>query len=296
MAEVAAEVQAEYERIHARARADPGTAGDDDEKTWAALLRDWLPPQYPVVTKGRLLAADGRISGQVDVIVLSPSYPTKLREKSVYLIDGVVAVLECKLAVRSGHIRDAFGRCIEIKRMARRRSGSPYRELLAPPIYGLLARTHHWNATTARQVVRDQIVRADSDLVGHPREMPDLFCIGSLGTWFSLRVPHSATLRHQQDGDTTSTLYVGPRNDPRWPYPGAVGVALSVMLDRIAGEDPSVRGLAAHWIRAGMAGGFDEVERTWPFEIVFSEPVRQRMPADLVDLDDDVWSEWGDLI
>jgi hypothetical protein len=96
MAQVTNEMASEYERIYARAAEDPGTAGDEGEENWAALLREWLPPNYHVKTKGRLLSHDGSMSPQIDVLVLKPSYPLKLLEKKIWLADGVAAAFECK--------------------------------------------------------------------------------------------------------------------------------------------------------------------------------------------------------
>src|SRR3954470_9041890 len=85
MAQVSDEMASEYARIYARAAEDPGTAGDEGEENWATLFREWLPPQYHVQTKGRLISHDGRMSPQVDVLILKPSYPRKLLEKKVWL-------------------------------------------------------------------------------------------------------------------------------------------------------------------------------------------------------------------
>jgi len=67
------ELASEYERIWNRTIEDPGTAGDEGEENWAELLRDWLPRSYTIVTKGRLLGVDGKLSPQMDVVVLNPS-------------------------------------------------------------------------------------------------------------------------------------------------------------------------------------------------------------------------------
>ena len=69
------DLQAEYLRIRKRATEDPGTAGDQGEENWAALLREWLPDYFQVVTKGRILTDLGYASPQIDVLVLYPSYP-----------------------------------------------------------------------------------------------------------------------------------------------------------------------------------------------------------------------------
>jgi hypothetical protein len=70
MHQLSAKMDAEYARIRKSARADPGTAGDEGEENWAQLLRDWLPSNYHVVTQGQLMDDQGRLSGQVDIIVL----------------------------------------------------------------------------------------------------------------------------------------------------------------------------------------------------------------------------------
>ena len=104
MGQLQADIAADYERIRNRVSEDPGTAGDDGEETWAGLLREWLPPTYTVVTKGRVIAPDGKASPQVDVLVLKGVYPKKLLNRKMYLSAGVAAAFECKLTLRSEKI------------------------------------------------------------------------------------------------------------------------------------------------------------------------------------------------
>lgn len=139
MEEVSNEIGAEYARIVARAKEDPGTAGDEGEENWAAVLRGWLPATYHVVTKGRLIATSGEASPQVDVLVLQPSYPPALRDKKIYLASGVAAAFECKLTLRPKHVADAVRTSAGLRRLLPERTGSPYRELHAPLVFGLLA-------------------------------------------------------------------------------------------------------------------------------------------------------------
>ncbi|SRR6266566_7059110 len=73
----------EYFRIRKRTREDPETAGDQAEENWATLFRNWLPANYLVVTKGRIINEDGITSPQVDVLVLHPSHPMALRDKKL---------------------------------------------------------------------------------------------------------------------------------------------------------------------------------------------------------------------
>src|SRR5687767_13367978 len=99
------EMQSGYERIQKRSREDPGTAGDNGEENWRDLLRKWLPATYHVRTKGRIMNIHGDCSPQVDVIVLSPSYPPSLLDRKEYLEGGVVAAFECKVTLRPRDIQ-----------------------------------------------------------------------------------------------------------------------------------------------------------------------------------------------
>ncbi len=144
MRQVSDEMASEYERIRNRALDDPGTAGDQGEENWASLLRDWLPRSYEVVTKGRIIAEDGSISPQVDVVVLKDLYPKRLLEKKLFLANGVAAAFECKTTLRSNHIASTVENGVRIKRLFPARRGSLYRELHAPILYGLLAHSHEW--------------------------------------------------------------------------------------------------------------------------------------------------------
>lgn len=59
MQQISKEMASEYSRIQMRATEDPGTAGDQGEENWAELLRGWVPSNFEVVTKGRLISQDG---------------------------------------------------------------------------------------------------------------------------------------------------------------------------------------------------------------------------------------------
>ncbi len=142
LADVNETLASDYKRIRRRSSEDPGTAGDQAEEDWAEIFRNWLPATYPVITKGRILFEDGSSSPQVDVLVLKPSYPLALRHEKYIFAGGVVAAFECKLTLRKEHVAKAFRVAAEIKRKARRLTGTPYDELNSHPIFGLLAHSH----------------------------------------------------------------------------------------------------------------------------------------------------------
>ena len=187
MRQLSAEMAAEYNRIQMRATEDPGTAGDQGEENWAELLRGWLPRTYEVVTKGRIISQDGRTSPQIDVLVLKGVYPEKLLTKKLYLAAGVAAAFECKTTLKASHIEDAVKTCVRIKNLYPNREGTPYKELHAPIIYGLLAHSHSWkgpNSTPEDNVIL-KLRESDYQHVSHPRLGLDLLCVTDLGTWIS---------------------------------------------------------------------------------------------------------------
>src|ERR1700683_3961932 len=86
-----ANMAAEYERMRLIAKEDPGTSGDQGEENWAELLAKWLPSTFHVKTKGRILSSTSQTSDQIDVLVLSPSYPKGLLTNKLYIAAGVLA-------------------------------------------------------------------------------------------------------------------------------------------------------------------------------------------------------------
>lgn len=176
----------EYERIRLRSSEDPGTAGDQAEENWAEFLRNWLPANYPIVTKGRVINEDGVTSPQVDILVLNPSYPKQLRNKKHYFLGGVIAVFECKLTLKKEHLRKFFENSFIIKRLSERRKGNPYDELHQLPIYGLLAHSHIWKKTKNKNVsMLNRISEFVYKFCQHPSDMPDIICIADTATYVS---------------------------------------------------------------------------------------------------------------
>ena len=198
MEQVTSEIEAEYLRIRFRAAEDPGTAGDQGEENWAELLREWLPPTYRIVTKGRILSSDGRASPQVDVLVLKDVYPEKLLNKKLYLSAGVAAAFECKTTLTANHIEQAAQTCVEIKSLYADRIGTPYQEIHSPVVYGLLSHSHSWKGarSTPAANVEHKWIQADHDYSQHPKHSLDLICVSDLEVWpeshwqgFALRQP-----------------------------------------------------------------------------------------------------------
>jgi hypothetical protein len=146
MAAATKEMASDYEVIRKRSGEDPGTAGDQGEENWAALLRNWLPPIYHIATKGRIMDSRGNAGRQIDVLVLHPSYPKKMRDKKMYLAGRVLATFECKVTLRAENVRTSMEMAAETKDLKWRSGqfGTPYKDLHCPIVYGLLAHTHNW--------------------------------------------------------------------------------------------------------------------------------------------------------
>ncbi|HDS2561262.1 TPA: hypothetical protein QHU55_002577 [Klebsiella aerogenes] len=178
-------LSSEYDRISSRAKEDPGTAGDEGEESWKCLLQNWLPENYRVVTKGRLLSSSGEASPQVDIIILKPSYPPFLLGKKYYLIDGVAAAFECKTTLRARDLDKVFKTAAIISKLCRKKTGNPCVEILPPVSYGILAHSHAWKGED--EAVVDIITKKIKELAVknavHPRELPECICIANLAGW-----------------------------------------------------------------------------------------------------------------
>jgi len=182
--QAAALMRLEYERIHANASKDPGTAGDEGEENWREFLAGWLPPAYHVVTKGQLINTDGELSPQVDVLVLDPTYPPHLRHVKKYLADLVVAAFECKLTLRKPDITKTVDNAKKIRQLFKPRKGNLYKEVYSPIVYGLLAHTQELASDTQRSAfkIAQTLYECDEQIIEHPREVLDFVCVSDLIT------------------------------------------------------------------------------------------------------------------
>jgi hypothetical protein len=239
---VTADIASEYQRIQSRVKEDPGTAGDQGEENWAAILRKYLPANYHIRTKGRIVAADGNASRQVDILVLSPSYPEGLLDSKMYVAAGVLAVFECKITLRRQHITSAVKTAAEINRLTR--SDQNIKRRIA---YGLLAHSHAL-ATIKRAPGRslyNALITADQTYVDDPRECLDLLCIADLGTWTSFRRVRPGTGDYIVENSYMQT----------WRQPVApVGAFLTTFLAKLGVHDSDLGSIASYFRRAAPAG------------------------------------------
>jgi hypothetical protein len=270
----------DYERIRKRTMEDPGTAGDQGEEDWARLLKDWLPATYHVETKGRILTAKGEAGPQVDVLVLRPSYPVGLLKNKHYLASGVVAAFECKLTLRTKHIRTAMGSAAQIRRMIPKHGVTLDDELHSPVIYGLLAHGHALRSVRQQPDLKisQLLVEADLALVQRPIEMLDMICVPEVGFWDASKGFYPTNWPPERKGHVELlTTYLG------YTYPNSrnlasfspIGAFLTSLLKRLGEQDPSLKELADYFFSTGISGRGSGHTRTWPLEVLSPEWARK---------------------
>jgi hypothetical protein len=285
----------EYNRIRARTREDPGTAGDEGEGNWAALLRQWLPAHYHVRTKGRILATMGQASHQVDLLVLKPSYPPCLLDKKLYLASGVSATFECKTTLKADHIETACKNAATLRRLLPNRYGTPYRELHSPVIFGLLSHSHIWTSPGSKPLenIGSALVKADKKEIGARREMLDSVCVADCATWTAhkelFRGPGSFADRNAPM--TSYNRHFSPGQDGGTaPLSTPISVFIADLLTRMAREDDQIRDIATYFLAVGLIGRSEGKIRKWPLETLSNDLRETLLSGDRPALD--LWSEW----
>lgn len=294
------EMTAEYNRIQKRATEDPGTAGDQGEENWAELLRGWLPSTYKVVTKGRIISQNGQTSPQVDVLVLKDVYPEKLLNKKLYLAAGVAAAFECKTTLKAEHIAKTMKNCVAIKTLYPVREGSPYKELHAPIVYGLLAHSHSWKGENSKPEdnIERKLCESDTSYVLHPCHTLDFLCVADFGTWVSGKM----TILETQIPETNKkvlapqSIYARhtPSHEAQYEQFTPIGTLISFLTRRLAYEDSTFRSLVDYYYETKIGGNSKGNFRAWPISI-YSDDVQRRLMSGRVDLPQDVlsWNDWN---
>jgi hypothetical protein len=302
MGAVKESLSSDYSRIRARSREDPGTAGDQAEENWAEILRNWLPANYRVVTKGRILFEDGSASPQVDILVLTASYPRGLGNEKYIFAGGVVAAFECKLTLRANDIKKAFETACAIKRKAPAHFGNPFDELNRSPIFGLLAHSQSLGKGRKSSKLYDMVEKYQDKCSDHPRELLDLICVADTATITlgkhilvgrGLTKDETEELRDLNVREAVAAMYIiqdEDMPDTRLVFTGAILAGLIYELtNRLAFADESIRPWADHISALGFYGGIGR-----PFycaEDVLSESVRRRLRTGGSEADR--WSKWN---
>ena len=304
MSQISNDMASEYERIQKRATEDPGTAGDQGEENWATLLRDWLPAIYEVVTKGRIISHEGKMSPQIDILVLKDSYPRKLIDKKVYLAAGVAAAFECKVTLIASHIKEAVENCVKVKNLFQTRTGTPYKELHSPIVYGLLAHSHSWKGekSTPLENIKTKLINEDQHYVDHPRNVLDLLCVADLAAWSSSIMTFLGPGQVQDwsqmapiygPNGSATTAYIGhsSNNDNQVKHFTPVGVLISYLSQKLAWEHPEYRSLADYYRVTNISGSGQGSMRKWDADI-YSKEIRPRVQRGQLS-NGASWDEWS---
>ena len=296
------EATAEGNHVQEQATASLKHTKNGREQSWAKLLRGWLPSTYEVVTKGRIISRDGRISREIDVLVLKCASSKKVLNKNLYFAATVAAAFECKSTLTIGHIVQAMKACTEIKSLYPVRVGTPYRELHAPIIYGVLARSYSWKGgnTVPASNIEQELLTSDGAYVLHPRECLDLLCVANLGTWRTVKVLTPLALVSYcktsissvlQSGFTLQTAYMmgmsAYKNQISHVTP--IGSFIFYLSRKLAWEDAQLRDMSQYHRGTKMIRLGSGKPRPWNFS--FSESVTRRLENHRLNYDD--WSEWN---
>lgn len=305
MNQISNEISSEYDRIQVRAKEDPGTAGDQGEENWATILKDWLPGNYHIVTKGRIINEKGEGSPQIDILVLHEFYPKKLLDKKVYLAAGVAAAFECKTTLNASHILESIENSIKIKSLYPERQGTPYKELHSPIIYGLLAHSHSWKGEKSQPTdnIERKLLEEYQLKVKHPKLSLDFICVADLGFWnFVINTfigpknfPGNWEVMAPFYGDngSASTSYIGStinyeHQDKSFK---PIGALISNLAHKLSWENIPLRSLSNYYRLTGLDGAGAGKRMHWSTQI-YSPTVRSKLENGHILLKYD-WDEWS---
>ncbi len=297
-------LQEEYTRIRKRASEDPGTAGDQGEENWATLLRQWLPQYFHVVTKGRVITDNGYVSPQVDVLVLYPSYPRLLLDKKLYLSGGVAAAFECKTTLTAADVKEAVKFSAELKRAIPKRQGTPYKELHAGIVYGLLAHSHSWKGQESKPIenIRNNLHDADQKFVAHPRECIDYIAVSDLATWSVSKMSYVGPSLGNYDDDmkriygengcaTSAYMCASIGGEMQTDQFSPIGALLSGLFSDLAWIFSDMRPLEEYFRRVNLLGSGKGGMRLWDLS-VYSDLTRKRVNQGRLS-NGAFYDEWG---
>ena len=296
------EILESYDRLHEDATADFQRAGHGGESAWVAILKNWLPPSYEVVTRKYIIPEMGNDVFETDIVVLNPSYPPALRVREQILPGGVAAAFSVKLTLNAAGIRDGIDRAVRLRRALRPRIGTPRHEMLAPFPVGVLAHSHNWIRPGSDPAgnISNNLKRCDDELVRHPRESLDYLCVSDLATWATVRQPYvppspfvtrqAVTGQQRNEGAAFTTTQ---RVDPALGF-NAISTLITRLLARLSFYDSTLRPLADNLVATGsLAGVVDEARRIWALDEVFTSITKNAL---LSRSPEEPNSEWAGII
>ncbi len=315
------QIQNHYAQIQKRVGEDPGTAGDQGETTWKQVLEEWLPPKYRVITKGRIIGPKGQSSKQVDVLVLHPSYPSGLAlESNYHPSSAVVAAFECKATLKAKHIKEGIAAAAKLREISPKMFGTPRKEICSPILFGILSHSHSWKSKSSTPVdnVRSILNEGYSGSSYTPIDLMDIVCVADLGIWnlwkFTNFVkPHAQgykyklsekqavmpTLVKKQPLGRISAIYMEATTQSNSTQAfSTIGALISTLYQKIALNDPELRGMADYFRLANFWGnGKGQEIQGWSAKSFYSGKVKKRFVEDNdVPVFQSPWDEWSHSI
>lgn len=290
LATVTKEMEDDYNSILSKVAEDPGTAGDQGERNWCELFRLWLPPNFQLETKGRIIGQNGHTSPQVDLLVLRPEYPKKLLDKKYYLASGVVAAFECKITLKSSHFQKFFKNAFLISKLARNYPDNLYRDLHSPIIYGLLAHSHEWKKpnSTPFDNFKNLLLKSDGDHITHPREMPGVICVADLLTSVSSKGINPGNFGGEES--IVTTYFTCPSSEQtKIEGTTPIGTLLTNLLYKLAWEYKNIRSMADYFRESGVGDIGSGKVRFWNKDILSPEILQGIQDRKL---SNKLWDEW----
>ena len=270
-------INANYNQIRKRATEDPGNAGDQGEENWKELLQGWLPRNYEIVTKGRIISQCGQVGPQVDILVLKNTYPKQLidRGQKLFLASGVAAAFECKITLTAAHIEKTVKNCVEIKNLYPQRAGTPYKELYAPIVYGLLSHSHSWKSpkSTPENNIIENLLNYDRSYVTHPRECLDLICVSDLNMWTHSKSAWKACNISDMMNPEFRYVVTQYKHSVFSKKCDPIGCLLSNLYRHLAWESHELMDMYWYFYNAGFVKGGLMYQRLWNPSEVYSKEV-----------------------
>jgi len=308
MKSVESQMAEEFERISKRTKENPSIAGQEGEENWAHLFRNWLPSNYHIVTRGRILSSEGVASDEVDVLVMNPSYPKHLLNKKLHFAGGVIAAFECKLKLLPSHLKKIFHNCKKIKLLESRDTGNPYDELNSQILFGILAHSHGWKSKndTLTWNIHKSIDRNAYEIFTHPIQLPDVICIANVSTFTGQKMllygndlteDEKQLLDGIKEKGTVASGYFSHSfyMDENISDKGRVlGSLISFLTTKLAYKDNSIRPFAQYLLDTFIEGvsigtydlwGNDEVDPLFTIEVL------NKLKSD--GTVEGLWSKWA---
>ena len=220
----------------------------------------------------------------------------------LYLAAGVAAAFECKTTLKAAHIDQAIKTCTKIKSLYPNREGTPYKELHAPIVYGLLAHSHSWKGpnSTPEANIEQKLLESDYLHVPHPRQALDLLCVADLAVWtlhkltfLSHLSPRDPNYAPQDAEAVTAYMRRTAACDSQVETFTSIGVLISSLSRRPAWEDSALRDLADYYHDTKITGHGSGTKRSWEpnsiysIKVYYGFGVRGPLTGEA-----NVWNEW----